>query len=65
VEYVSECRFNRALKGLLCLRYVEKSDGKVYRVTVYGLKFLESKVDFGFALPSQREELGPGGERQK
>lgn len=46
LEYVSECRFNRALKGLQALRYVEKSDQKVYRVTAYGLKFLESKAEF-------------------
>jgi hypothetical protein len=46
-EYVSECRFNRALRGLLKLRYVEKSDGKLYRVTTFGSKFLESKAEAG------------------
>jgi hypothetical protein len=45
IEYVSECRFNQTLKRLVSLRYVEKTDGKLYRVTSFGSKFLESKAE--------------------
>lgn len=44
-QYVSECRFNRSMRRLVALQYVEKSDTKLYRVTPHGLKFLESKAE--------------------